>query len=78
MAFPEALEVQASYVTTILAEEGHPPPKIKGNKIGAKCFLGNIKCFKLMFFLKKEKKIEIIKIGLMPTHPTFNHFFFKK
>ena len=49
MAPPEAVEVQASLQTMILAEEGLLPSKIENNKFVLKCFLGNIKCFKLMF-----------------------------
>ena len=56
MALPEGLEVQASYLTMILAEEGPPPPKIENKKFVLKWFLGNSKGFKLIFFKKKQQK----------------------
>ena len=43
MALPEAVEVQASQPTMIVAEEGLTPSKIEKNKRGLNCFLGNIK-----------------------------------
>ena len=39
MALPEGMEVQASYLTTILAEEGFPPPEIEKNMFVLKCCL---------------------------------------
>ena len=44
MALPEGMKVQASYLTTILAEEGPAPPKkiIVESKFVLKCFLDNI------------------------------------
>ena len=33
---------------------GSPPPKIEKNKFVLKWFLGNFKCFKLIFFFKKK------------------------
>jgi len=49
---------------------GSPPPKIEKNKFVLKWFLGNFKCFKLMFFFKKKnKKITENWSGADPTHP---------
>ena len=47
MALPEGLEVKASYLTMVLAEKGSPQKKLK-KKLVLKCFLVNIKGFKLM------------------------------
>ena len=38
MALPEGLEVKASYLTMILAEEGPPTKKLNKNKIVLKAF----------------------------------------
>ena len=46
-----------------------PPPKIEKNKFVLKWFLGNFKCFKTMFFSKKEKKLTENWSDADPTHP---------
>ena len=56
MALPEGLEIKASYLTMILAEEGGFPPKKIEKKFVLKCFLVNIKGFKLMFFFQQQKE----------------------
>ena len=49
---------------------GSPPPKIEKNKFVLKWFLGNFKCFKLMFFSKKKKKkLTENWSAADPTHP---------
>ena len=67
MALLEGLEVKASYLTTILAEEGSPPKKFK-KKFVLKCFLVNIKGFKLKFF-STTKRIMENWVDANPTHP---------
>ena len=46
-----------------------PPPKIEKNKFVLKWLLGNFKCFKVMFFFKKKKKLTENWSGADPTHP---------
>ena len=65
MALPEGLEVKASYLTMILAEEGSPQ-KIWGKKFVLKCFLVNIKGFKLFSTIKR---IMENWVDANPTHP---------
>ena len=52
-----------------LTRGGSPPKKIEKNKFVLKWFLGNFKCFKLMFFSKKKKKLTENWSGADPTHP---------
>ena len=59
---------------------GSPPPKIEKNKFVLKWFLGNFKCFKLVFS-KKKKKINGKLVRCCPHPPTLtensvNFFFF--
>jgi len=66
----ERFEVPVSHLTMTLPEEGLPHQKLKKNKFVLKWFLGNFKCFKLMFFFKKKnKKITENWSGADPTHP---------
>ena len=64
MPLLEAVEVQASYPTMIVAEAevGIHLLKFEKNKFVLKCFLGNVKCSRLMcfFFNKKPGKFSII------------------
>ena len=66
MALPEGLEVKASYLTMILAEEGSPPKKLK-KKFVLKCFLVNFKGSMLMFFFNNKKNNG--KLGQCQPHP---------
>ena len=66
---PERFEVPVSHLTTIIPEEGLPLQKLKKNKFVLKWFLGNFKCFKLMFFFKKKKKLTENWSAADPTHP---------
>ena len=66
MALPEGLEVKASYLTMILAEEGSPQKKLK-KKFVLKCFLVNFKGFMLMFFFNNKKNNG--KLGQCQPHP---------
>ena len=52
-----------------LTKGGSPPPKIEKNKFVLKWFLGNFKCFKLMFFFQKKKKLTENCSAADPTHP---------
>ena len=52
-----------------LTKGGSPPPKIEKNKFVLKWFLGNFKCFKLMFFFKK--KINNGKLVRCWPHPPY-------
>ena len=60
MPVPDGLEAQASYLTTILAEQGPPPLKFEKNKFVLKCFLGNTSLLSLCVFLNPSLIIIII------------------
>ena len=68
MALAEGLEVKASYLTMILAEGGSPKKKLKKEKFVLKCFLVNIKGFKLMFFFNNNRIMEN-GVDAKPIHP---------
>ena len=78
MALPVGLEVQASHLTTILAEECAPPKIEEKKSLFLNAFYALSSDFSIyLFFSKKENQWKIVPLPTPPIHlnGNFNSFF---